>query len=256
VLKTIDLSKTLSRKRYDEELPGLQVRMRELHWECFQKRIPAILLFEGWDASGKGGAIKRLTQFLDPRGYSVIPIAAPAGDERRHHYLWRFYRHLPKAGHLTVFDRSWYGRVMVERVEGFCAEDAWRRAYREINEFEQHLTNFGAVLCKFWLHISPDEQLARFNQRAQDPYRAYKLTDEDWRNREKWDPYEGAVDELLERTSTSFAPWTVVEANDKLHARVKVLRTVVDALEAATRGPGVLKALCKAEKRLAKLAKG
>lgn len=256
MLETVDLNQHLTRKDYDKELPHLQVRLRELHFACFKKRIPAVFVFEGWDASGKGGAIKRLTQILDPRGYNVVPIAAPQGEERRHHYLWRFWRHLPKAGHFTVFDRSWYGRVMVERVEGFCSEEAWRRAYREINEFEQQVTNFGAVVCKFFLHLSKQEQLRRFEQRANDPYRSYKLTEEDWRNREKWDVYQAAVDEMLERTSTTWAPWTVVEATDKLHARVKVLKTAVDALDEAVKGGGVAKKLARTEKRLARLAKG
>jgi AMP-polyphosphate phosphotransferase len=232
------------------------VQLRELHWQAFQKRVPAVLMFEGWDASGKGGAIKRLTQVLDPRGYTVVPIAAPQGDEKRHHYLWRFWKHLPKAGHFTIFDRSWYGRVMVERVEGYCSEEAWQRAFREITEFEHQLADFGTVVGKFFLHIDKKEQLKRFGERGKDPYRAYKLTDDDWRNREKWDQYETAIDELLERTSTTFAPWTVVEANDKLHARVKVLKTVVGSLERALDGPGVSKRLRKVEKKLAKLAKG
>ena len=256
MLKTVNLEKALTRKKYESELPALQVRLRELHWECFEKRVPAVFLFEGWDAAGKGGAIKRLTQIMDPRGYNVIPIAAPTGEERRYHYLWRFNRQLPKAGHFTVFDRTWYGRVLVERVEGYCPEESWKRAYREINEFEQQLTSFGMVLCKFWLHISKEEQLKRFTERGKDPYRSYKLTDDDWRNREKWPLYEAAVDELLERTSTKTAPWTVVEANDKLWARVKVLRTCVDALEVAVAGKGLAKKLGKKEKKLARLAAG
>ena len=256
MLDNANLSLRLRRKEYDQQLPALQVKLRDLHWKCFDRRIPAVFVFEGWDAAGKGGAIKRLTALLDPRGYSVIPIAAPSGDERRHHYLWRFWKQIPKAGHFTIFDRTWYGRVMVERVEGFCPEEAWRRAFREITEFERQLVNFGAVLCKFWLHISPEEQLRRFQGRARDPYRNYKLTDEDWRNREKWPQYAKAVDEMLERTSTAHAPWTIVEANDKYHARVKVLKTAVDALEKAVGGPSVAKRLRKVEERLAVLAKG
>ena len=256
MLDTIDLTKTVTRKKYDEELPALQVRMHELAWNCFEKRLPVVLCFEGWDAAGKGGAIKRITQTLDPRGYTVIPIAAPQGEERRQHYLWRFWRHMPKAGHITIFDRTWYGRVMVERIEGFCREEDWKRAYREINEFERSLTNFGTVVCKFWLHISKEEQLKRFKERAKDVFRTYKLTDEDWRNREKWDPYQAAVDELLERTSTTYAPWTVVEANDKYFARLKVLRTVVNSVEEALQQRNVAKDLRRTEKRLAKLAKG
>jgi polyphosphate kinase 2 (PPK2 family) len=256
MLETINLNRRLTRAQYDEELPRLQVRLRELHWECFERRIPAMFVFEGWDAAGKGGAIKRLTQILDPRGYHVVAIAAPTSEERRYHYLWRFWKHLPKAGHFTVFDRSWYGRVMVERVEGFCSEEAWRRAYREINEFEQQFTNYGGVVCKFFLHISKAEQLRRFEQRADDPFRSYKLTDEDWRNREKWGHYQAAVDEMLERTSTTWAPWTVVEATDKLYARVKVLKTAVEALDAAVKGKNLAKRLKKTQARLERLAEG
>ena len=256
MLSDVDLSRSMERKEYDERLPALQVRLRELHLKCFEKRIPAVFLFEGWDAAGKGGAIKRLTQILDPRGYEVIPIAAPVGEERQHHYLWRFYRHLPKAGHFTVFDRSWYGRVLVERVEALCDASAWKRAYREINEFERQLTTFGMVICKFWLQISKDEQLRRFNARKTDPYRNYKLTDEDWRNRNKWDSYERAVNDALERTSTTYAPWTIVESNDKLFGRIKVLQTVVDTLSAAAAATRVARRLRKAERRLARLAQG
>lgn len=256
MLSTIDLSVHLDREDYDKQLPALQVRLRELHFEAFQRRVPAVLMFEGWDASGKGGAIKRLTQVLDPRGYTVVPVAAPQGDEKQHHYLWRFWKHLPKAGHFTIFDRSWYGRVMVERVEGFCSEEAWQRAFREITEFEHQLVDFGMVVGKFFLHIDKKEQLKRFGERGKDPYRSYKLTDDDWRNREKWDQYEGAIDELLERTSTTYAPWTVVEANDKYHARVKVLQTVVGSLERALDGADVAKRLKKVERKLAKLARG
>lgn len=256
MLEQVDLRKHLSRNEYEKKMPPLQVRLRELHYECFQQRVPALFVFEGWDASGKGGAIKRLTQILDPRGYTVVPIAAPSGEERRHHYLWRFWRHLPKAGHFTVFDRSWYGRVMVERVEGFCPEEAWRRAYREINEFEQQITNFGGVICKFFLHLSKDEQLRRFEQRANDPYRSYKLTEEDWRNRERWDVYQAAIAEMLERTSTRWAPWTVVAATDKLYARVKVLSTAAQALERAVAEGGPARRLVRVQKKLERLARG
>lgn len=233
MLDTIDVNKTLPRKKYVTQLGKYQVRMRELEFRIFEERMPVVICFEGWDAAGKGGAIKRLTQFLDPRGYSVIPIAAPSGDEKKHHYLWRFWKQLPKAGHISIFDRTWYGRVLVERVEGFCDESAWKRAYREINEFEQQLTSYGTVMCKFWLHISKEEQLRRFKEREGNEFKNWKLTSEDWRNREKWDVYEAAVDEMLERTSTTYAPWTVVEAVDKCYARVKVLRTVVEAIEKA-----------------------
>jgi len=187
-----------------------------------------VIVYEGWDAAGKGGNIRRLAQGLDPRGYEVIPVAAPTADELAHHYLWRFWRKLPKAGHIAVFDRSWYGRVLVERVEGFCTEEAWKRAYREINEFERQLVDFGTILLKFWIHISKEEQLRRFELRQDTPYKAWKLTSEDWRNREKWDVYAQAVDDMLLKTSTITAPWTVVEGNDKFSARVKTLKTIVD----------------------------
>ena len=190
-----------------------------------------VILYQGWDAAGKGGNIRRLTQNLDPRGYEVVPIAAPNDLEKSHHYLWRFWTQMPKAGHITIFDRSWYGRVMVERVEGFCAEAQWKRAYREINEMEHHMTNFGTVLLKFWLHIDPEEQLRRFEARQVTPHKQWKITDEDWRNREKWDQYKVAVEEMLFRTSTPYAPWTIVESNCKWYARTKVLDTVCEAIE-------------------------
>jgi polyphosphate kinase 2 (PPK2 family) len=193
-------------------------------------------VFEGWDAAGKGGAIKRVTETLEPRGYTVSSFAAPRGEEKTHHYLWRFWRVLPRAGHLGVFDRSYYGRVLVERVEGFCSEAEWRRAYREINEFEAQQASFGMVICKFWLQVSAEEQLRRFRERERDPFRQYKLTPEDWRNRARWAEYEAAVEDMLHETSTPAAPWTVVEANDKRHARVKVLTTVTAALRGALRG--------------------
>jgi polyphosphate kinase 2 (PPK2 family) len=197
----------------------------------YQKRVPAAVLFEGWDAGGKGGAIKRLAALLDPRGYKVAPFSAPNDIESAHHYLWRFWNEIPKAGHLTVFDRSWYGRVMVERVEGFCTRDEWKRAFREINDFEEQLVDSGVVLVKFWLHIDQDEQLRRFERRMNIPEKQWKITDEDWRNRAKWDKYLEAVDEMLFRTSTTYAPWTIVEAVNKQFARVKVVETVQKKLE-------------------------
>jgi polyphosphate kinase 2 (PPK2 family) len=173
-----------------------------------------------------------LTRSLDPRGYAVIPVAAPSDEEKTHHYLWRFWRHLPKAGHIAIFDRSWYGRVLVERVEGLCIEDEWNRAYREINEFERELAEYGTIVVKFWLHIGADEQLRRFEERQHTAYKTWKITDEDWRNRQKWNRYQVAVADMLQLTSTTYAPWTILEANDKLHARIKALNTVADALEA------------------------
>lgn len=231
VLSGIDLSKSLSQEEYKTRLKKLQKRLAELHSELYRLRIPVVIGFEGWDAGGKGGAIKRLTSNLDPRGYRVNPTAAPNDIEKVHHYLWRFWNNVPKAGHVAIFDRTWYGRVMVERIEGFCSEAEWRRAYQEINEMESHMANAGAVVLKFWLHIDKDEQERRFKERQANPAKQWKITDEDWRNREKWDQYEEAVNEMLIRTSTTYAPWIVVEGNDKRYARVKVLQTVVDALE-------------------------
>ena len=231
VLSGIDLSKSLTEEEYKTRLKKLQKRLAELHSELYRLRIPVVIGFEGWDAGGKGGAIKRLTSNLDPRGYRVNPTAAPNDIEKVHHYLWRFWNSVPKAGHIAIFDRTWYGRVMVERIEGFCSEAQWRRAYQEINEMESHMANAGAVVLKFWLHIDKDEQERRFRERQANPTKQWKITDEDWRNREKWDQYEEAVNEMLIRTSTTYAPWIVVEGNDKRYARVKVLQTVVDALE-------------------------
>jgi polyphosphate kinase 2 (PPK2 family) len=231
MLETLDMTKKLTEAQYDQQIRKVQVRLRELGFEIFRQKVPVWVMFEGWDAAGKGGAIKRVTEMLDPRGFTVYSYSAPKGEEKTHHYLWRFWRNLPRAGHMSLFDRSAYGRVLVERVEGFCNEDEWRRAYRELNEFEGHQATFGMVICKFWLHITKEEQLRRFRSRETDPYRSYKLTEEDWRNRAKWDEYSAAVEDMLTRTSTAYAPWTVVESNNKLYARVKVLRTLVDAIE-------------------------
>ncbi|MBE5972002.1 MAG: polyphosphate:AMP phosphotransferase [Lachnoclostridium sp.] len=231
VLSRVDLTKSLSRDEYKEKLDKLQKKVEKLHSELYRLRIPVVLCFEGWDAAGKGGAIKRLTSHLDPRGYKVCPTPAPNDVEKVHHYLWRFWNNVPKDGHIAIYDRTWYGRVMVERIEGFCTEDDWRRAYREINEFEAHLIHHGAVVLKFWIDIDKDEQERRFNDRMQNPEKQWKITDEDWRNREKWDQYEEAVNEMIERTNTEQAPWIIVEGNSKYYARVKVLKTVVKALE-------------------------
>jgi polyphosphate kinase 2 (PPK2 family) len=233
MLDTLDMTLSVGKKNYESELGPLQVHLRELELAIYQRRVPVIILYEGWDAAGKGGNIRRLTQRLDPRGYHVQPISAPQGSETTHHYLWRFWRHVPKAGHITVFDRSWYGRVLVERVEGFATEAEWRRAYREINEFERQLVDFGTVLVKLFLHITPEEQLKRFEARKIDPFRHYKLTDEDWRNRDKWNQYQTAVLDMLHQTSTLSAPWTLVEGNCKRFARLKALRSVSSAIEAA-----------------------
>ncbi|MFI5381235.1 MAG: phosphate--AMP phosphotransferase [Tepidisphaerales bacterium] len=231
ILDNVDLSLTLTRKEYEDRLGKAQDKLRVLEYEIFTRRIPVIIAYEGWDAGGKGGNIRRLTQHLDPRGYEVVPIAAPNDVEKSHHYLWRFWVQMPKAGHITIFDRTWYGRVLVERVEGFCTDAEWQRAYREINEMEQHCTNAGAVLLKFWMHIDPAEQLRRFKERQKLAYKQWKITEEDWRNRKKLPQYRVAVEEMLYRTSTPYAPWTVVESNCKLHARVKVLETVCKAIQ-------------------------
>jgi polyphosphate kinase 2 (PPK2 family) len=233
ILSRVDLGKALTREVYAKKIRPLQKRLRTLEHLLYATRLPVVVVFEGWDASGKGGAIRRLTADLDPRGFEVIPISAPNEVERSHHYLWRFWRHVPKAGHLAIFDRSWYGRVLVERVEGFCQVEEWRRAYREINEFEATLSAEGTVLIKLWLHISPEAQLARFRKRQSIGYKKWKITGEDWRNRKKRPRYEEAAAEMLERTSTSFAPWTIVPADDKYYARVKVLETVIRTLERA-----------------------
>lgn len=231
VLKRTDLSKKLDRKEYDRRLSELQKKLRLLHGELYARRIPVVLAFEGWDAGGKGGAIKRLTRALDPRGYTVNPTSSPNDIERAHHYLWRFWTKMPKDGHIAIFDRTWYGRVMVERIEGFCTTQDWQRAYREMNQMESQLVHHGAVVLKFWLHIDKEEQAKRFKDRQENPEKSWKITDEDWRNREKWDLYEKAVDEMIIKTSTSDSPWIIVEGNDKYYARIKVFETVVDALE-------------------------
>ena len=228
MLETMDLSKSLTKEEYVRDLIRYQVAVHTLGYQVYVQQRPVIIVYEGDDAGGKGGNIRRVTEKLDPRGYVVHPIAAPKGDDKTHHYLWRFWRRLPEKGQIAIFDRSWYGRVMVERIEGFCTEEEWKRAYREINHFERQLADFGTILFKFYIHIGKDEQLRRFEAREQTAYKAWKLTDEDWRNREKWDQYTEAVNEMLLRTSTLTAPWTVVEGNCKWHARVKVLKTLVD----------------------------
>ena len=231
ILSKADLSLKYTREEYEAKLDKLQKKIEKLHGELYRRRIPVVLGFEGWDAGGKGGAIKRLTAKMDARGYAVNPTASPNDIEKAHHYLWRFWRVMPKAGHVAIFDRTWYGRVMVERIEGFCTKEEWQRAYKEINDMEKDLCDAGAIVIKFWMHIDKDEQERRFKERQENPEKQWKITDEDWRNREKWDQYEDAVNEMLLRTSTDYAPWVVVEGNDKYYARVKVLKTVVDAIE-------------------------
>ena len=233
LLRDVDLSPTISDEEYKTELKKLQKRLGELHNVIYRKKIPVILCYEGWDAAGKGGNIRRVARPLDPRGFDVMPIASPEPHEINRQYLWRFWTRLPRSGHVCIFDRTWYGRVMVERLEGFCAEDDWKRAYNEINEFERQLTEWGAVVLKFWIHIDQDTQLQRFNDRQNTPEKQWKLTEEDWRNREKWPQYEEAVDEMLQKTSTKNAPWFIIESNDKKYARIKTLKIVIHALEKA-----------------------
>ena len=231
-LSEVDLSdKFIDEKEYQQKLKVLQSRLGELHNRLYRKRVPVIITYEGWDAAGKGGNIKRVTGALDPRGYEVHPIASPEPHEKARHYLWRFWTRLPKDGHIAVFDRTWYGRVMVERLEGFCSENDWKRAYNEINEFEKELHDWGAVIIKFWVQIDKDTQLERFTERQNNPEKQWKITDEDWRNREKWDQYEMAVDEMLKKTSTTYAPWHILESVDKKYARIKALKIIIKELE-------------------------
>jgi AMP-polyphosphate phosphotransferase len=230
-LRKVDLARSLSGEKYRDLLPLCQGRLRELQALLFKRKVPLIVLYEGWDAAGKGGNIRRLTQPLNPRGFDVVPVGAPSDIEKKHHHLWRFVREFPRAGQITVFDRSWYGRVLVERVEGLCSEAEWRRAYDEINEIESWWTESGGLLVKFWLEIDPGKQLDRFTRREQDPLKQWKVTDEDWRNREKWDDYAAAVDEMLLRTHTRAAPWTVVPSNDKNYSRIHAYRTVIEHIE-------------------------
>jgi polyphosphate kinase 2 (PPK2 family) len=233
VLSHCDLSARLEKDDYRKRLNRLQARLHGLSLEARERGISTVLAFEGWDAAGKGGVIRRVTQSLEAGDYRVIPTAAPTPEELRYHYLWRFWRDVPADGTLVAYDRTWYGRVLVERVEGLATDAEWQRAYDEINDFEDHLVEHGCVLQKFWLHISPEEQLARFEARELTPYKQYKITDEDWRNRERWDAYVQAVDQVVLRTSSEAAPWNVIAANDKYWARIAVLETVTEALKAA-----------------------
>ena len=232
-LRDVDLSVSISEDKYKEELKTLQKKISRLHNIIYRKRIPFVICYEGWDAAGKGGNIRRLAYPLDPRGFDVYPIASPEPHEKARHYLWRFWTRLPRSGHFAIFDRTWYGRVMVERIEGFCEESDWKRAYNEINEFEEELHDWGAVILKFWIHIDQDTQLQRFSMRQSTPEKQWKITEEDWRNREKWPQYEEAINEMLQKTSTEYAPWYIIESDDKLYARIKVLRIVADAMEKA-----------------------
>ena len=233
ILDHVDLTQRLSDKEYEAQLEKYQGRLTRLSWTAWEKKVASVALFEGWDAAGKGSAIRRVTAAMDPRLYRIIPIAAPTDEERAQHYLWRFWRHLPRAGMTTIFDRSWYGRVLVERVEGFAREEEWKRAFLEINDFEEQMAESGIVVSKFWIHIGKDEQLRRFKQREEIAFKRYKITAEDWRNREQWDAYKAAINDMVAHTSTEFAPWTIVAGNDKKFARVQILKTLCKHLEAA-----------------------
>lgn len=231
VLSKINASQEMGKDEYKDKLDKYQKRLKQLQIEMFKAQIPTVICFEGWDAAGKGGAIRRLTAALDPLGFSVNPVAAPNAVERQFHYLWRFWVNLPRPGNIAIFDRTWYGRVMVERIEGFAKNHEWQRAYDEIKDMEAQWAEHGFAIAKFWLQIDKDEQLRRFTERQNDPMKQWKITDEDWRNRDKWEAYEQAVNEMLVRTDTSYAPWIVVEGNNKYYARLKVLKTVVDMFE-------------------------
>ena len=238
ILDTLDMAADCDKERYDREIPRLTARLNALSREAKALGLSTVVVFEGWDAAGKGGAIRRITGAMDARDYQVLPIAAPTDEERAHHYLWRFWRHLSRAGRMTLFDRSWYGRVLVERVESLAVDEDWRRAYAEINTFEQHLAEHGIILVKYWLHITRDEQLRRFESRASVPYKRWKLTQEDWRNRDKWEHYQVAVNDMIERTSTSAAPWSLVPANSKRFARLEVLDTLCRRLKGGIEAKG------------------
>ena len=234
-LSTLDLGKKLEPEVYSQRLLECQLKLRELALELYRRRRSLIMVVEGWDAAGKGGAIRRLTEKIDPRGYQVYGIAAPTEEENSRHYLWRFWNRLKARDdkQIVIFDRSWYGRVLVERVEGLVPPEVWRRGYGEINDFERQLTDHGAVLVKLWFHIGKEEQLRRFEARRSTPHKAWKLTDEDWRNRSRWEAYEEAVEDMLAETWTERAPWTLIEGNDKRWARVRTQETLIDRLEAA-----------------------
>ena len=231
VLDSLNLSLNLEKEDYKKQLAYYQGKLNKLGRIAHEQKRSCVLVFEGWDAGGKGGAIRRITHAIDARNTRVISIAAPTDEENNHHYLWRFWRHIPRAGKVTIYDRSWYGRVLVERVEGFAAENEWHRAYSEIVNFEEALTGHGVLVLKFWLHIDKDEQLRRFKEREKISYKQHKITEEDYRNRERWDQYQLAVNEMVMRTSTRAAPWVLVEGNDKYFARVKILKTLCEKLE-------------------------
>ena len=232
LLSHLEMDKALSKQEYRKQLEKLQGRLHLLARTALARGISTVIVLEGWDAGGKGGLIRRIIPALDARNYQIIPVAAPTDEEHAHHYLWRFWRHIPRAGRVTIYDRSWYGRVLVERVEEYAKPEEWMRAYAEINDFEEQLTDHNTLLLKFWLHIDKDEQMRRFKEREKISYKQYKITDEDYRNRERWDDYEHAVNDMVERTSTEYAPWVLIEGNNKRYARIKALREYCDRLEA------------------------
>lgn len=237
ILATLDLSQQLAREDYKQQLKKYQKILHQLSWQAYDQQRACVLVFEGWDAAGKGGCIRRLTAAMDARLYRVRSIAAPSDEELAHHYLWRFWRQIPRCGYMTIYDRSWYGRVLVERIEGYASTPEWARAYLEINNFEEQLGEFGTIMIKFWLHISADEQLARFKERQETPWKQHKITDEDWRNREKRDVYINAVTDMLKQTSTTNAHWNLIAAEDKYHARIEVLKKTCDILAQALQHP-------------------
>tara|TARA_R110000824_G_scaffold52692_4_gene146112 strand:- start:42357 stop:43838 length:1482 start_codon:yes stop_codon:yes gene_type:complete len=231
ILDHVNLDQSLSKQKYNQELRLAQRKLNELTWKARERQQSVVVVFEGWDAAGKGSAIRRVIQAIDARLYKVISTAAPTDEESAHHYLWRFWRHIPLAGYVTIYDRSWYGRVLVERVENFAKEEEWKRSFAEINHFEEQLIEHGIILCKFWIHISPEEQLKRFKERENISWKKHKITEEDWRNREKWDEYKLAINDMVAHTSTQASPWTLVPGNEKKFARINIINTLCSAIE-------------------------
>lgn len=231
MFENINLDLKLSREEYNKKLPKLQYDLRMLQEKMIKKEIALVVAFEGWDAAGKGGNIKRITAKLDPRYYQVHPVTKPSSEELARHYLWRFWLNIPQQKEIAIFDRTWYGRVLVERVEGFCSEKEWRQAYQEINQFEKQLYNTKTILIKFWVHISKEEQARRFEARKTNELKKWKITDEDWRNRNKWDDYKIAAEEMFQKTSTDYAPWHIIEGEDKLYGRIKTLQLLTKHIE-------------------------
>lgn len=231
MLENVDLSLKLERDEYKKKLDILQYNLRVLQEKLIENEVAVLLAFEGWDAAGKGGNIKRITAKLDPRYYHVHPVSKPTQEELARHYLWRFWLNIPLKGEIAIFDRTWYGRVLVERVEGFCSSKEWQQAFAEINQFEKQLSDDGTLILKFWLHISKEEQAQRFEARKENTLKSWKITDEDWRNRNRWDDYAKAAEEMFQKTSTAYAPWYLISAEDKLHARVSTLSILTEYLE-------------------------